>query len=296
MSMYWAYTTRQMQDIRANQTANDLPGIRKGTLYFYLNDDLSVTNITQLNFFEVDFRFIVDKGQGDFDIIYPGSYGQYDHYTSIANLINEESYPNIWEAADVLAKAAYSTVLTDLGQVSASPNILTDSEYLTYFTSNFSEARHEIANAYPGPATQAYGTEGTGSLGTTPSVISTKYLCQVPQRKSGSNLFVSVLVADLVFLQAVWFLFKFGVDVLFLRGKPGANHCQGCNEHPFTAAGGYGEVTPVVMPDGKTAETLEMGGLRPRGRTLESAHTRSVSQQRLLPSMDLGYRGSGMDI
>ncbi|KAK4549260.1 hypothetical protein LTR36_007719 [Oleoguttula mirabilis] len=293
MSMYWAYTTRQMQDIRANQTSNGLPGIRRGTCYYYLNDDQTVTNITQLNFFEVDFRFIVDKGQGDFDVIYPGSYGRYQDYTSVANLIKQGSYPNIWMSADILAKAAYSTVLTDLGQVSATPNILTDSEYLHHFTSNFSEARHSIANAYPGPATQAYGTEGTGPLGTTPSVISTKYLCQVPQRKSAGNLFVAILIADLVLLQALWYLFQLGVEALFLRRRPSSNNCVGCAVQPAAMMGGYREVAPEVRRDDKALEELEMSGLRSSRRPRESStHTRSISQQRLIrpESMDLGHR------
>lgn len=284
MSMYWAHTSRQMQNIRANQTANNLTSIRKGTLYFYLNDDASVTNIMQSDFFEVDFRFIVDKGQGDFDVIYPASYGQYEDYTSVANLIAQESYPSMWQSADILAKAAYSTVLTDLGQVSATSNILTNAEYLAYFTSNFSSARKTIANAYPGPATQAYGTLGTGPLGTTPSVISLKYLCQVPQRKSAGNLFVAILVADLVFLQALWFLFKLGVDVLVQR-RSGANYCAGCVTQP-AALSGYKEMPPEISRDDKGADELEMGGLRP------SRMSRSISQQRLIgpESMDMGHR------
>lgn len=293
MSMYWAYTTRTMQTIRTNQTSNNLPGIRKGTLYFYRNDDQSVANITDQSFFELDFRFIVDKGDGYFDVIFPGTYGQYETYTSIATLAAQQSYPNIWQQADSLAKAAYSTVLTDLGQVSASPNILTDPDYMTYFTSNFSAMRHNIANAYPGPADRAYGTVATGPLGTTPSVISTKYLCQVPQRKSAGNLFVAILVADLVFLQALWFLFRSGVDLLLLRRRPGVKHCEGCAVTPGAIVGGYGEMSREVVRDDKAADELEMGGLRPTRRGRDSGtHTRSTSQQRLIgpESMDLGHR------
>jgi len=133
--------------------------------------------MTDPSFFECDFRFVVDKGQGAYDFLMPTTYGEYRQYTSLSNLIASEAYPNIWQEADVLAKTAYSTVLTDLGQVNAPSNILTDPGLLSYFTANFSETRHSIANAYPGPADQQYGTMNSGPLGTTPSVMSAKYLC-----------------------------------------------------------------------------------------------------------------------
>ncbi|KAK0357377.1 hypothetical protein LTR91_014866 [Friedmanniomyces endolithicus] len=158
MSMYWAFSNAKMQTIADNQTSYKQPAIRKGTLYFYPNDDSQTTNMTDPSFFECDFRFVVDKGQGAYDFLMPTTYGEYRQYTSLSNLIASEAYPNIWQEADVLAKAAYSTVLTDLGQVNAPSNILTDPGLLSYFTANFSETRHSIANAYPGPADQQYDT------------------------------------------------------------------------------------------------------------------------------------------
>ena len=41
------------------------------------------------------------------------------------------------------------------------------------------------------------------NLGTSPSIISRKYLRQVPQRKPIRTIIVSVLIADLVFMQAL---------------------------------------------------------------------------------------------
>lgn len=305
MSMYWAYSGWEMQNIQKNKTQYNEAGVRKGTLYFYPNDDTVITNLTNQDFFECDFRYIVDEGRGNFTLIQPSSYGQYEEYTDISNLIAQNVYPNIWQSADILAKSAYSTVLTDLGQVSAASNILTDPDMLRYFTTNFTETKRNIENAYPGPGDRPYGTEDTGPLGTTPSMISTKYLCQVPQRKSGGNLFVAIVVADLVFLQALWFLFKVGVDAFMLRRRPGTNHCAGCTDPPPTslAAGMYNrdmysrDVSPepsAAYAD-KDGGAMEMGGLRPtaRPRTREgSPHSRSVSQQRLLEpmSIDLGHR------
>lgn len=306
MSMYWTHSTFQMEQIRQNDTSYNETAIRKGTLYFYPNDDAKVTNMTDQNFFECDFRFIKDQGQGKFEIVSPPGYGEYRSYTRLSNLIGEEVYPNIWSEADTLAKAAYSTVLTDLGQMNATNNILLDPNSLDYFTSNFSEARHNIANAYPGPGTQKYGTESSGPLGTTPSVIQSKYLCQVPQRKPAGNLFVSIAVADLVFLQALWFLFRYGVDFLFLRRHPERNHCEGCvmdASNPALVVGKVRDYEAVRDFSGASAlsgvseyeKGYQMGGLRAvspesRGRT-SATHSRSVSQTRLIgPSMDAGER------
>ncbi|KAK3061399.1 hypothetical protein LTR53_019794, partial [Teratosphaeriaceae sp. CCFEE 6253] len=89
-----------MQTIRENQTAYNQPAIRMGTLYFYPNDDVTITNMTDPNFFECDFRFIADKGQGAYDTIMPGTYGEYRNFTSLPNLIADAAYPNIWQQAD----------------------------------------------------------------------------------------------------------------------------------------------------------------------------------------------------
>ncbi|KAK5146399.1 hypothetical protein LTR32_002020 [Rachicladosporium monterosium] len=297
MSMYWAFSNAKMQIIADNQTSYKQPAIRKGTLYFYPNDDSQTTNMTDPSFFECDFRFVVDKGQGAYDFLMPTTYGEYRQYTSLSNLIASEAYPNIWLEADVLAKAAYSTVLTDLGQVSAPTNILTDPGLLSYFTANFSETRHSIANAYPGPADQRYGTMNSGPLGTTPSVMSAKYLCQMPQRKPAGILFWSIAVADLVFLQALWFLFRFVVDTMFLRRHPERNYCESCMEQPRTTSNTYRETSPGSGSRySKEDPGLEMGGLRPSARSTEfrrsGSQSRSVSQQRLIPteSIDIGGR------
>jgi hypothetical protein len=289
MSMYWASSSKMLENIRKQQTSNNQAGIRKGIIYFYRNTDAAVSNITDSNFFEVDFRFVADEGKGNYTLIAPNTYGQYEDYTRLPTLISGSVYPNIWESADYLAKSAYSTVLTDLGQVSATPNILTDPEYLSFFTLNFTEAKRNISNAYPGPTDTPYGTSGTGTLGTTPSVISTKYLCQVPKRKPAGDIFVSVVVADLVFLQALWFLSKKAVALFLLRRRPGVNQCAGCAAQATSSTAIYPEIAPTPTRSQSPVGQVEMGGLlagRRRG------HQRSASQQRLVEpgSMDIGER------
>ncbi len=66
-------------------------------------------------------------------------------------------------------------------------------------------------NAIPGPANDSYDAlkDQTGPLQISAAVISTKYLCQVPKRKSTGTILVSILVADLVFMQALWKIFTF---------------------------------------------------------------------------------------
>lgn len=117
---------------------------------------------------------------------------------------------NIWLPADGLAKSIFSTILVDLGQPFARPNILADADTLQFFTRNFTEMMKTKANAQPGPAQQSFEAlrDEIGPLEITPSVISTKYLCEVPQRKSMGTLFISIFIADLVLVQAVWKLFS----------------------------------------------------------------------------------------
>ncbi|KAF7554077.1 hypothetical protein G7Z17_g3187 [Cylindrodendrum hubeiense] len=115
-----------------------------------------------------------------------------------------------------------------MGQTAATPNILTDATLLAHFTANFSDIA--MANFKPGPANDSFSvlSETTGPLGTTPSVISTTYICQVPRLKSAASLIVAILVADLVLLQAVWQLYKLVAEAFVVMKKPSANYCEGC--------------------------------------------------------------------
>ena len=96
--------------------------------------------------------------------------------------------------------------MTDLGQSTATPNILLNATVLQYFTQNFTYMQNYTVNAQPGLANDSYEAlkDQTGPLNMSTAVISTKYLCQVPRRKSTGTVFISILVADLVFMQALW--------------------------------------------------------------------------------------------
>ncbi|MCJ1262131.1 hypothetical protein MMC22_002001 [Lobaria immixta] len=134
---------------------------------------------------------------------------------------------DMWSSVDSFAKSLYSTVLADLGQSPSYPNILTDTRVLEHFTSNFSQMYEDYTIA--GPAKAAFSTlNSTGPLGINPSVLAATYLCEVPRQKPMGNLIVSILVADLVFLQALWILLKLAVQAYLTRKDKQANLCEGC--------------------------------------------------------------------
>ena len=115
-----------------------------------------------MDFFDIDYRFI----DLNYNIIWP----EYDYFTSVqynttGTLHAEGVYPNVWVKGDNLAKAAYSTILIDLGQ-NDTTNILLNTTALQKHTENIGNfLGHEI-NAPPGPATEPYDTleESTGAL------------------------------------------------------------------------------------------------------------------------------------
>lgn len=74
------------------------------------------------------------------------------------------------------------------------------------------------------------GPNPTGKLGLSNSVVATEYLCQVPRRKAVGDILVSVLLADLVFLQFAWKLYTLLVDKLLTHGQSDAMFCQACAE------------------------------------------------------------------
>lgn len=144
-----------------------------------------------------------------------------DSAVTIANLDRFNVYPNIWVNADSLAKSMYSSVMADLGQ-SDPPNIVLNATALQHFTANFNKNMDGEVNIRVGPANDSFAAlqSQTGPLGTTPAVVFTKYSCQVPRRKSTGSLFVSILIADLVFMQALWKVFSLIVGSILCHNNP----------------------------------------------------------------------------
>ena len=275
-SQYWAYISLEMQRNRAHTHDNIRKGVIRRFFLVYKKcqtiDGECITEFTQpdasnpiqdisdLDFFNIDYRFLsntIPQGsnvpggtnvQGRGLVINPGDN---NYTTSVSNLASNNASPNIWLASDSLAKSFYSTIMTDLGQTTATPNILLNETALQYFSQNFTTMQSFFINAVPGPANDSYDAlkYQTGPLNNSVAVISTKYLCQVPRRKAKGTLFVSILVADLVFMQALWKLYSFltviwlehkdpkgkrepyiGRDVLMELTLMIANHCSGCEQ------------------------------------------------------------------
>ncbi|KAK5226548.1 hypothetical protein LTR47_009005 [Exophiala xenobiotica] len=217
LSQYWSFVSSQMQTIRGEEVNN----LRKGTIHFSQSDaSQPLQDITDLRFFNIDYRYITNTvGGAGVDILAPS---QEQFKQTVSSLASSDTSPNVWIASDSLAKSFYSTIMTDLGQISAAPNILTNATTLQYFTKNITDMQKSTLNAIPGPATDSYDAlkAQTGPLQTSASVISTKYLCQVPTRKSWGSLFTSILVADLVFMQALWKVFTMCTDAWLSHKDP----------------------------------------------------------------------------
>lgn len=153
-----------------------------------------------LDFFDLQYRFIRDNTN---EIVYNAN-------PNLSEWNTKAEYPNIWKQADAIAKSLYSVALADLGQ--STPSILTNTTALQHYTEDFSLINNLIGvNTKAGPAKDSYENlkQTTGPLETSPAVFSAKYLCQVPRRKAMGSLLMTILLANLVLLQATWTLLSF---------------------------------------------------------------------------------------
>jgi hypothetical protein len=207
-------------------------GLQKGVLWF--RPHKGTINIDSLQFFDMNYNFYSTSSDPDL-----GEYLHDDWHTTEYFIVNKgnKTQPEIWLQADRLAKSMYSTVMADLGQTNAThgPSLLNDPATLQKYSSNFSwiaDNSNVMTLAFSPLEQNDYETlrrnGETGPLEFSPSVIATKYLCQVPKLKSAGDIFMSVLLADLVFLSLAWKLFTLGVDYFFLGKQPSANYCEGC--------------------------------------------------------------------
>ncbi|KAF4342062.1 hypothetical protein FBEOM_3993 [Fusarium beomiforme] len=221
MSTYWGEVTLMLQDQRGAYRDDDTKiELNKGTISFTASERFR--DIEDLRFFEIEYRFY---GKEIYEV---ACCPKLPLPLSAKNLNESDIYPNIWIKADALAKAAYSTILVDLGQTASNHSMLTDAELLKRYTANFSTAR--LANLKSGPATDSYDAlkKKTGPLGATPSVIATTYICQVPRLKPAGNLIVAIIVADIVLLQAVWQLYKLAAETYLSKTRPDPVPCERC--------------------------------------------------------------------
>lgn len=126
---------------------------------------------------------------------------------------DKRPFASIWEPLSWLGKAMWFTVLADLGR---------DDELLPNILSRPSV----IANVMENIAVPT--TRSVRDYDVSPSVLATTYMCQVPRLKSTGTLIVSVLVADLVLLQAIWKLFVLAMNYFLASKKGEMRYCEGC--------------------------------------------------------------------
>jgi hypothetical protein len=153
---------------------------------------------------------------------------------------------------DRFAKLLYSLILSDLGQsipsnILAHPSLLMDFVNLTetddgWYFYDISDYLH---------LTQ---TTGLDIPPVYPATILTSYLCQVPVRKSISSLIISILVADLVFLQALWKTLNWVVTFGLERRHPDARYCIGCAKQ-LSHNEGYQLVDRAMSPSLRSRES-----------------------------------------
>jgi hypothetical protein len=122
---------------------------------------------------------------------------------------------------------------------------------------------------------------------TTPGVstISAQYLCQVPERKGWGSLLVSVLVADIVFLQVLWKLLCWIATFMVERGDEQTKYCIGCAKKFQTED--YVMLTPtadaVAMPPAAAATSAKTA-LLGKATSMEASDDESqYVRQRSIP-------------
>lgn len=104
----------------------------------------------------------------------------------------------------------------------------------------------------------------------------------MPQRKQAGSLFVSILVADLVFLLALWVVRTLIADGPLMRKHPARNYCEACYAAPERVPSYRAVDLQLVEFSKETRADIEMDdGLKPgyRGRGSRSeSDQRSLSQ------------------
>ena len=225
---YWIQAVNKIWTVNDDGFQDRGTSLSKGVVTLYPNKNESA--IANFGFFDLQYDFLQHGAAFGFT----GPLNSAAFY--INNQNNKTSYPDIWESVDQLAQAAFSAVLADLGQTQlpVQSSLVRDAGTIQRKTSSFNDSSHwNLPGGIPNMLVhESYdsrqaSSSATGNLGLSPSVVATKYLCQIPQRKPFGDIFVSVLLADLVFLQSAWKLYTLLVDKLLLQRHLDAMCCAG---------------------------------------------------------------------
>lgn len=234
LGWYSANLTNQMHLANAEFVNDNNSAVYKGYVTFSRAemDTPDAAGIESQGFFNVTCFFMPFSDDGNEQIYYCST----PIIHRLANKTDPDSIlPQIWQAADSVAKSFHYTVLADLGQSGPGPNIFADADLLAYFSKNITAIKQS-----PGYKADSVGLGGLATepfdpadasavrLGISPSVIATSYFCQVPQLKSTPALIVSVLINAIVLLSTLWKAFKLIIDWFLIRKYPELKVCEGC--------------------------------------------------------------------
>ena len=179
------------------------------------------TNISSYSFFDTTFWF------------YYGTGGLLGNKPDGAVQMNQSLHTadvdlDVGFQIDRFAKAFYSTILADLGQ-SRGPNVVADSDLVQQYLQNTLKGTY-IPGCLTKPVNECYvALNGSNdNLAITDSTLYAQYVCQVPQRKGIGSLLIAILVADMVFIQALYTILTWATD-LWLKHKDHTSQvCEGC--------------------------------------------------------------------
>lgn len=203
----------------------------------------------------------------------PNANGTSNTTWPVANMYTYDYYGDFWLSADALLKVFEATMKTDLSQKTWAPNLLTNATLLEHFTQNLTWSSNFTTRwrAADDLATAPFNPQNISHpLGVNDSTIAATYLCNVPRPKPGRELFQTILVADIVFLTALWRIFAFVMGYFVRRRDATANFCDGC----MAAARRPSE--PTQAWEGLTSR-----------KSLASVRTRSTSDYELLEGHEL---------
>jgi hypothetical protein len=212
MSYSWLDTALKMEQANKAEDPDKGEQWQSGSINFWPSGNTS--DISSDSFFNIIWYFLQDSGR-----IYWSREEPVKIDATFTLPLDQMLY-----SADTLAKSFYSAISADLGIVNG-PSILTNAATLQHYTGNYSNIEFNLVSA--GPASDSYEAleAVTGEPTVTPSMIFTTYLCQTPERKLTTALIVSVLLANLVLLRALWSIMTFvAVHVVEAR-DPKGNYC-----------------------------------------------------------------------
>ncbi|KAI0803799.1 hypothetical protein GGR55DRAFT_699772 [Xylaria sp. FL0064] len=163
-------------------------------------------------------------------------------------------YPSIWPAVNILGKAMWSTVMTDLGQKNITvPNMLADPNLLANLTSNMTNEANawlELQNSTAthgstirldqGLALRSFDPHVTPApaLGVSTSYLSANYICRKPMLKPAGTRVIAILSSSLILLHTIWEIFWLVFNWFVLdKLQEEANHVVGVRIAGDTSSG-----------------------------------------------------------